>query len=93
MTTIYCRSNSNKHDFYLNFEGYTYYLFSQPFRYGVDEFFKNGVKLDKAINHGIGRSDFAIHHTMDKLKAYIKYIETEYEVIILKQTKRKKAAA
>ena len=49
----------------------------------------NGVCLKDAINHKRGRSDYAIHKTMTKLPGYIKYIEKEYGIAVLEQSKRK----
>lgn len=67
-------------------------MFDQSFRRGVDDFFRNGVIIDKALNHGIGRWDYAIHQTMDKLKMYIKYIESQNDITVLKNTSKKMRA-
>ena len=74
MAKVYCTAKDDTHEFYLNANGCDYYLFSQNRRKSVDSFYRHGVYLEKAINHGIGRSDWAIHHTMDKLMNYIPYI-------------------
>ena len=90
MTTIYCKQNSNeKTDFYMIVDGVHYFLFSQKRYYGVIKYYLNGVCLKDAINHKRGRSDFAIHRTMAKLPGYIKYIEKEYGILVLNQSKRK----
>ena len=36
-----------------------------------------------------GRSDYAIHRTMTKLPGYIKFIEKEYGIAVLNQSKRR----
>ena len=92
MTIIFCRTTEKKHDFYVRTKGKDYYLFSQKRRKSVGEFYEKGVMLDKAINHGIGRTDWAIHHTMDKLIPHIRYIESENKISILRKTKNRKAA-
>lgn len=86
---VYCRENDGKHDFYVNVDKKEYFVFSQTVRKSVNDFYRNAVDIDRALCHGIGRRDHAIHHTMDKLILYIGYIESEYDIIILKKTKRK----
>lgn len=93
MTTIYYERNNGKHDFYLNNGGNDFYLFSQPMKRSVDHFYRGGINLDKALCHGIGKKDHAVHHTMDKLKIYIRYIEMQHDIIILKKTYRKSKRA
>lgn len=92
MTRIYCSRNDGMHDFYITLGQQEYYLFSQKYRAGVDRFYKGGVPLDKGISHGIGRTDYAIHHTIDKIKRHIRYIEQEHSVEILEKTKFRAAA-
>lgn len=92
MNKIFCKKSDNRHEFYLFVGGTEYYLFDQSFRRGVDDFFRNGVIIDKALNHGIGRWDYAIHQTMDKLKMYIKYIESQNDITVLKNTSKKMRA-
>lgn len=89
MTSIYYERTNGMHDFYLSNDGNDYYLFSQTVRRSVDFFYRGGVEIDKALCHGIGKRDLAIHHTMDKLIVYIKYIEVEYDIIVLRETKKK----
>lgn len=92
MTKIYCQERNGMHEFYMTLDKSDYYLFSQKFRVGVDNFYKKGVLLDKGIKHGIGKTDCAIHRTMDKVKRHIRYIEQEYELVILDRTKMKATA-
>ena len=91
MTKIYYRAIKGEHVFYIDTSRNTYYLFTQPKRRGVAKFYRGGVILDRAINHGIGRRDYAIHKTMNKLVQQIEYIEKENNIIILKKTKKKVA--
>ncbi len=92
MTRIYCQEKNGMHEFYMTIDRNDYYLFSQKYRVGVDSFYKGGVQLDKGIRHGIGRTDCAIHRTMDKVKRHIRYIEQEYDLVILEKTKMRAAA-
>lgn len=92
MNKIFCKRSDERHEFYLLAGGTEYYLFDQSFRRGVAEFFRNGVIIAKALNHGIGRRDYAIHQTMDKLKMYIKYIESQNDITVLKKTSKKMRA-
>jgi hypothetical protein len=59
----------------------------------VDEYFKGGVILERAIDFGKSRQNEAIQRTMQKLPSYIKYIEKEYEIQILNKTIKKNARA
>lgn len=92
--TIYCRATDRGiHTFYLRSGGCDYYLFRQNYRRGVDEYFKGGVILERAIDFGKSRQNEAIQRTMQKLPSYIKYIEKEYEIQILNKTIKKNARA
>lgn len=92
--TIYCKATDRGiHTFYLRSEGCDYYLFRQNYRRGVDEYFKGGVILERAIDFGKSRQNEAIQRTMQKLPSYIKYIEKEYEIQILNKTIKKNARA
>lgn len=93
MTKIYCKRTAGNHDFYVVVGKNEYYLFSQAFKRSVEKFYGHGVTIDKAINHGIGKRDHAIHHTMDKLKMNIRYLEIYNNIIILKRTMKRNAVA
>lgn len=87
---IYCvPSAKGVHAFYLQTEGEDYYLFSQNFRKGVHDYYKNGVSVDRALDFSFGGHDSAIARTMEKLPSYIRYVEKEYGVRVLKQTVRR----
>lgn len=88
--TIYCESSSKGiHSFYLVTSVNEYYMFSQNYRKGVHEYFNKGVRIDEATDFSKSRRDNAIRRTMTKIPVYIKYIEKEYGVEVLEQTKRK----
>ena len=91
-TNIYClTTDKGIQSFYLEAQGETHYLFSQSFRRGVKEYFGQGVHLDAAMDFSRARHDDAIVRTMKKLPSYIKYIEKEYGIEVLRQTARKNA--
>ena len=89
---IYCKTTQKGiHSFYLSLEGNEYFLFSQKYKKGVQEYFgKGGVYFDQARNFAKSRKDTALIKTMSKFPIYIKYIEKEYEIAILNQTKKRK---
>lgn len=89
-TKIYCIiSDKGIHSFYLQHNSKRFYLFSQNYRKGVHKYYKNGVSLEDAINFNKSHRDEAVTHTMEKLPAYIKYIEKEYDIAVYKKTKVK----
>lgn len=84
---VYCKTTEKGiHSFYLKLQNETYYLFSQSYRKGVNDFYQNGVVLKEALNHSKSRHDAAIERTMTKIPMYIKYIEKEYDVEVLNKT-------
>lgn len=90
MTTVYCKRNKNEMlDFYIEEKGEKYYLFPQKPYKGVENYYKKGVSLEKAINHGLCGKDHMIHKVMSKLPAYIRYVEKEYGIAVFEQSKRK----
>ena len=85
---IYCETiEHGVHSFYLVSGGREYFLFNQNYRKGVQEYFNNGVYLDRAMNYSKAHNDSALVRTMTKLPMYIKYIEKEYEIEVFEQTK------
>lgn len=89
-TTVYCIvSDKGQHSFYLKQDNSKYYLFTQNYRKSVQRYYGKGVTIEEAINFNRSKHDSAIINTMDKLPSYIKYIEKEYQINILKKTKQK----
>ena len=89
-TMIYCETPQKAvHAFYMITEGGTYYLFSQDYRKGVQEFYHKGVRLDESLDYSKAHKDAAIERTMSKIPMYIKYIEKEYGIEVLEQTKKR----
>lgn len=88
---IYSRTTEkDKQTFYLVNQDREYYLFTQKFHRGVKVFFHNKVLLKDALDLSKGRHDTALIKTMTKLPTYIKYIEKEYGVAIMKSTIKKR---
>lgn len=84
---IYCKTTKKGiHSFYLQFRNETYFLFSQNYRKGVQKFYRNGVVLNDSFKHSKSRRDNAIEKTMTKIPMYIKYLEKEYGIEVLRQT-------
>lgn len=88
--TIYCETTAKGvQSFFINANGETHFLFSQNFRRGVKDYFERGVRIDEAINFKRANGNSAIIHTMEKLPTYIRYVESEYGMEVLKRTARK----
>ena len=89
-STVYCTpTDKGIHTFYLVIEGHEYYLFRQNYRKGVNEFFRDGVDLDRALDFTKSRHDEAVIRTMSKRPMYIKYIEKCYGVEVLRATAKR----
>ena len=89
-TMIYCETPEKAvHAFYMLNEGEIYYLFSQDYRKGVQDFYHKGVRLDESLDYSKAHKDTAIERTMSKIPMYIKYIEKEYGIEVLERTKRR----
>ena len=88
--TIYCATTSKGiQSFYITANGETHFLFSQNFRRGVKDYFERGVRIDEAINFARAKGNNAVMHTMEKLPSYIRYVEREYGMEVLRKTARK----
>jgi hypothetical protein len=91
-TNVYClATDKGLQNFYLEACGETYYLFSQNYRRGVKAYFGQGVHIDAAMDFSRAHNNTAILNTMRKLPSYIKYIEKEYGIEVLRKTARKNA--
>lgn len=86
---IYCKpADKGIHSFYLVLGAEEFFLFSQAYRKGVDDYYRGGVFLNDAINYSKAHKDCAITRTMSKIPTYVRYIEKEYDVKVLEKTKR-----
>ena len=88
---VYCLAlNHGGLDFYLQQDGESYYLFNQRYRSDLADWFKNGVPLTqalKAVKRGVPTT---VCNVAEKLPTYIKYIEKEYDITVLEQTRKKR---
>ena len=90
-TSVYClTTDKGVQSFYLEAYGETHFLFSQNYRRGVKEYFGRGVHIDAAMDFSRAGRNSAVLSTMTKLPSYIKYVEKEYGIQVLRQTARKK---
>lgn len=79
---------SGYHTLYLVAENKEYYLFRQAYRRGVAEYYRNGAAIDDAINYSKAKFDTSVMHTMGKLLSHIRYVEKEFDIIVLDRTRR-----
>ena len=87
---IYCKTTAKGlHSFYLKNNGADYFLFHQEYRKGVNDYYKNGVCIEKATDHSKSNHDNALLRTMSKIFMYVKFAEKEYGFEALKQTVKK----
>ena len=90
---VYCKNETHGFlDFYLHADFNEFLLFRQTYRTSVARFFSNGVLINKALDFSGTNHNTALIRTISKLPAYIRYIEKEYGVTILEQTRRKQDA-
>ena len=86
---IFCEATDRgAHSFYLISEGKTYYLFSQNYRKGVQEYFGKGVYIDQSTKYSKAHNDSAITRTMSKIPMYVRYVEKEYSIEVYERTKK-----
>ena len=89
-TTIYCKpTDKGVHSFYLIVGANEFFLFSQAYRKGVDEYYGRGVRIEESMKYSKAHNDSAITRTMDKIPMYVRYIEKEYDIEVFEKTKRK----
>lgn len=85
---VYCiPTEKGIHSFYLKVGKDQFYLFSQAYRRGVDNYYGKGVYINQALMHSKAHNDSAIIRTMDRIPVYIRFIEKEYGIEVMKRTK------
>ncbi len=90
--TIYCKpTEKGIHSFYLTVGTEEFFLFSQAYRKSVEEYYGKGVRINESMKYSRAHNDSAITRTMDKIPMYVKYIEKEYAIEVLEQTKKRRA--
>lgn len=92
ISKIYCtKSAQGINSFFVQQGSKSYFLFNQRYRKSVANYFENGVCLNDTMHFGKICNNVAIAHTMEKLPAYIRYVEKEYELSIY--NKKQKASS
>ena len=92
--TIYCRTTAKGvQTFYVVVDGDEHFLFSQHYRVGVRNYFRNPKSIDQALDFSCAKGNAALVHTMEKLPSYIRYVEREFGIEVLKKTHRKNERA
>lgn len=74
--------------YYVRVDGEAYFLFRMPFHRSNNDFFRKGVNIDKLCNYA-GAHSTTVRKTLDKLPAYLRYIEREYSVPIYTKKKNR----
>ena len=83
---IFCKTtDKGKQTFYLSFSGKNFFLFTQNYRVSNKNYFGKRVILDDALNHSLSKSH-SVRKTMTKLIPYIRYVEQEYGIEVLRKT-------
>ena len=88
-TYVYCTSDEKSMSFFVSHSNNDYYLFTQDFHLSVKDLFANGVEINRALDYSRAFRVKPVMKTISKLPVYIKYIEKEYGIQILEQTKKK----
>lgn len=84
---IFCKTVAKgQQAFYLTVNGGKYFLFQQNYRVSNKEFFKNGVSINQINDYSKVHSQ-SVRNTLDKLPAYLRYIEKEFGVAIYEKSK------
>lgn len=80
------------HDFYISTREGDFFLFRQGYRQDTEDFFSEGVRLERALDFSLSHKSSALLRTMKKLPLYIRYVEQEHGLVILEKTRRKQSA-
>ena len=84
---IFCKMVAKgQQAFYLTVNGDKYFLFQQNYRVSNKEFFKNGVSINQINDYSKVHSQ-SVRNTLDKLPAYLRYIEKEFGVAVYEKSK------
>ena len=72
--------------FYVMVNGKRYFLFQQNYRVSNKDFFGKGIGINQLNDYSKVHSQ-AVRNTLDKLPAYIHYIEKEFGVAVYEKSK------
>ena len=83
---IYSKLASNgKQSLYLKADGKEYYLFTQNYRVSVKNYYQTPITINRALDFSCA-DGIAVKKTMEKLRAYIPYVEKEFGIFVLNKT-------
>lgn len=89
-TIVYCENaEAGKQDFYAISGMGKYFLFSQRYSKGVQDYFGQGAKLSKIQISRRNKRNYKIMKTMEKIYKQIRYTEVEYGILLLNKTRRR----
>ena len=86
---IYCESDKRGTlNFYIRNNGEDYFLFTQAFRVSVARYYRRGVTVDQALRLNQSKMrNHAMAKVAEKLPSYLRYLEREYSVRLLRGKK------
>ncbi|MCI8413359.1 MAG: hypothetical protein HFE47_04605 [Clostridia bacterium] len=88
-TTVFCKTTAKGiQTYFVRVDGRAYFLFTQRFYKSNKEFFQKGVNVC-ALGAYSGAHSASVRRTLDKLPAFLRYIEKEYGVAIFRKSKEK----
>ena len=76
------KKNKDTDTYYLLFNKEKIFLFNQKHRNGAFDYFKSGKSISSALKPAT--RDPGLRRVCDKLPMYIKYIEKEYEIKVMR---------
>lgn len=88
---IVCKNSNIKGtlNFYIYIGNEEVFLFTQKFKHGMYNFFRNGTDLNTALDFKKAHRDKGIINIMRRLLANISYVEKNYGYSIMERTKKK----
>lgn len=90
---IYCKQQPNgKLNFYVEVKGKAIYLFTQSFHVDVYKYYSKRRVLNEALDFGKSHYSCSMAKVMEKLPIYLRFIEQEEDLILLRKTAKKRAA-
>lgn len=91
-TTIHCvpGNEGRSLSFFVKQGDESHFLFMQNFNSTAYDFYKHGVSLEKAMSFKYGKKlkCSLMTKVSEKIRRYLKYIEKEYDMVILNKTRK-----
>lgn len=90
---IYCTKQPNgKLNFYVEVKGKAMYLFTQSLHVDVYSFYSKRRTLNAALDFSNSHCSRSMAKVMEKLPMYLRYVEQEEDLVLLRKTAKKRAA-